>query len=143
MHGKRGPKKKINQVTRKKIIYYATVKLLSSGDIKKELHLPQSARTIRRVLASCQTLRYSKYKSKPPLTEKHKTARYKFADSAIRDRQDWSKIVWSDEKKFNLDGPDGIRYYWHDLRKEPQYLSKRAFGLLERGFSISWCAMIL
>ena len=32
------------------------------------------------------------------------------------------------KKKFNLDGPYGYRYYWHDLRKEKQYFSKRHFG---------------
>ena len=40
------------------------------------------------------------------------------------------------KKKFNLDGPDGNQSYWRDLRKEPQYLSKRNFGggsLMVRG----------
>lgn len=37
-------------------------------------------------------------------------------------------MIFSDEKKINLDVPDGIQYYWRDLRKEPLYFSKRNFG---------------
>ena len=37
-------------------------------------------------------------------------------------------MVWSDEKKFNLDGPDGVKYYWHDLRNEPLRFSRRGHG---------------
>ena len=52
----------------------------------------------------------------------------------------WQKVIFSDEKKFNLDGPDGYQFYWHDLRKEPQYFSKRAFcgGSLMIWVVIGW-----
>ncbi len=44
----------------------------------------------------------------------------------------------SDEKKFNLDGPDGFSMYWDDLRKEEKYFTTRQNG--GRGFML-WGAM--
>jgi hypothetical protein len=38
------------------------------------------------------------------------------------------QIVFSDEKKFNLDRPDSFNCYWKDLRKEPYFFSKHNFG---------------
>lgn len=37
-------------------------------------------------------------------------------------------MIFSDEKKFKLDGPDGFNCYWRDLRREPEILTKRNFG---------------
>lgn len=41
---------------------------------------------------------------------------------------DWSSLTFTDEKHFNLDGPDRLRYVWNDLRKDVWVSSKRAGG---------------
>lgn len=40
----------------------------------------------------------------------------------------WDNIVFSDGKKFNLDGPDGLALYWNDLRTELRRFSTRQQG---------------
>lgn len=49
-------------------------------------------------------------------------ARLKFADDHIHWIQQWQKIIFSDEKIFNLDAPGGFAYYWHELRTERKCL---------------------
>ena len=37
-------------------------------------------------------------------------------------------MIFSDEKRFCLDGPDGYNYYWWDKRTEPRVMKKRIQG---------------
>lgn len=52
----------------------------------------------------------------------------------------WKYVVFSDEKKFNLDGPDGFSYYWHDLRKNNAPRLSRNFG---GGSLMTWAAFCI
>ncbi|GJQ87195.1 hypothetical protein Trydic_g12547 [Trypoxylus dichotomus] len=42
--------------------------------------------------------------------------------------EDWKKVVFTDEKRFSPDEPDGFQHYCHDLRKEPKVISRRSQG---------------
>ncbi|KAG2919704.1 hypothetical protein PC115_g10046 [Phytophthora cactorum] len=55
-----------------------------------------------------------------PLTAAHKTARMGWAEE---------HILEPDEKKLNLDGPDGFKYYWRDMRRPaPAYVRRQNGG---------------
>ena len=91
---------------------------LSSRELVKALNLPVKASQVRAILHSTPTLRYQRLQKAPMMLPRHLTAREAWARSHVTwNIPDWANVVWSDEKKFNLDGADGFAYHWHDLRK--------------------------
>nr|CCA16867.1 Hypothetical protein W07E6.6 putative [Albugo laibachii Nc14] len=100
----------------------------SSSQIVRTLNLTVSARSVRKVLAREETLRYVKRKSIRMLTKAHKMARLEWARKLFTFGEKWESVIFAEEKKFNLDGPDGLQYYWHNLRHGKQVFTNRQAG---------------
>lgn len=100
-------------------------------DIVRELPKRLSVATVYNVLAIHPSVKWCRMKGQPSLTEADKAARLEYAQKYMSwDDKMWKKASFSDEKKFNLDGPDGFKFYWHDLRKEPEIFSQRQLGII-------------
>ena len=65
----------------------------------------------------------------------HKMQRFAFVRETMTWNDQWLQVIFSDKKKWNLEGPDGCRHYCHDLRKEKDIFSKRQFG---GGIVMTW-----
>ena len=62
------------------------------------------------------------------LTKRHHTARLEWAKQKLKDCTYSDRIIFQDEKRFTLDGPDGCKYYWHDNRLEARTFYSRQIG---------------
>ncbi|KAG3090444.1 hypothetical protein PI124_g10254 [Phytophthora idaei] len=100
----------------------------SAAKLKEELSCPCSTRTICRLLARVDWLDYSKMDNTLPLTKEHKLARLEWAKRMVVRPDAWERIIFSDEKKFNLDGPDWLRHYWRDVRRPARQTVRRQNG---------------
>ena len=61
----------------------------------------------------------------PFMKKYQKLERLKYANSFLLRTFIWTKVIFLDKKKFNLNGPDGSQYYWHNLWKDPELFSKQ------------------
>ncbi|CAK9833200.1 Transposable element Tc3 transposase [Anthophora retusa] len=56
---------------------------------------------------------------KPALNTRHKEARLLFVKEHVHWKKTWYRVIFMDEKRFNLDGPYGCTHYYRDIRKQP------------------------
>lgn len=110
------------------IRHEATQNRLSCSQIKQKLDVPVTPRQIARILNDSPNIKWKKMQGKPKLNLTHKENRLKFARKYMEWKTEWRNVVFSDEKKFNLDGPDCYSCYWHNLNQTRVVRSKRNFG---------------
>lgn len=126
---KRGPQPLLSDRDVRRIVRKACTGEFTAAQLKDECQIVCSARTIRRVLARVDYLIYSKMERTLPLTPEHKAARLAWAKAnVLRSESEWAATVFSDEKRFCLDGPDGFKDYWQDLRRPAREYVQRQSG---------------
>lgn len=122
----------------RRILKEASNSMSTARLIKDRLKVGASLRTVQRLIKKSPFIKRRKLRRKPNLKPHHKIARMAFAENHIEWTQAWKNVVFTDEKKFNLDGPDGFQYYFHDLRKEERCLMRRQHG---GGSVMAWGAI--
>lgn len=121
----KGSKRELSPRACRRLRKAASNSTVSANKLKVSLSLNVSRWTVTRRLNE-MNLKRKRMKSKPVLTAIHKEARMEFCRANMK--TDWSKIWFTDEKRWCLDGPDCFSYYWHDLRKEPLLRNRRQGG---------------
>lgn len=119
---------KLTERTKRQIKRQIKRHKMSSRAITAALDGKIGKSTICKFLKS-ENFYYKKMKKVAKLTTSHKILREKFCLSIINEGKKYvEKIVFSDEKRFKIDGPDGCAYYWHDLSEERKQFSKSHFS---------------
>lgn len=114
--------------TKRLLLRSAANSTKSAKRLKAENNLPVGVRRVQQILHDSKFLVYKKMAHKPMLSKNNVKGRMKFALDHYLWTNEWRQIIFSDEKKFNLDGPDGLAHYWHDLRTKPRMFSTRQSG---------------
>ena len=114
---RRGPKGKISSKMGAYLIRTLNKSpFLSVNALRHETNVEASENTVRRFLRK-NGYKCRRPKRKPILNNLHKQKRFSSAMNIIKCRADLHAILVTDEKKFNLDGPDGLDQRWSRRRE--------------------------
>lgn len=126
---RRGAPLKISEHAKRIIIRKGRTGMYFARELR-DTYMPNvTVRRVQQILHAAPQLDFIRMKTAPKLTSEHKSRRLEWVRAQLAQSSSrWRKTVFSDEKRFCLDGPDGMAYYWADRRLDPRYFSRRQNG---------------
>ncbi|GBO10882.1 Transposable element Tc3 transposase [Araneus ventricosus] len=101
---------------------------MSVREITTASRLQISKNTVHRRIIESGYMIHAKITLRLPLSKPHISKRLQWAHNHMSYGDKCMSVLFSDEEKWNRDGPDGNIKYWHDLRKEPRSFFSRQSG---------------
>ena len=124
-----GRPKKVTERLARQIVWAISVGNVSAAQAQASINAPVSVRTVQRTLQEHPDMNWKKMKHGSIMNAAHMKNRLIWAtEKADWGVEEWSKVVFSDEKKWNLDGPDGLKRYWHNSKLPERVAVKRHSG---------------
>lgn len=131
-----GRKSIINATSLRRIARFVDKKPASSTYIMKYLDIRCSTQTLRRAMRN-NNIWWKKSKSIIPLSNINKEKRLEFCRMSLCDNVQWSNIIFSDEKRFCMDGMQNIMYGWSKKNKRHVIMKRHSGG----GSIMVWAAI--
>ena len=126
--------RKLSERAVRAIVNIARSEKLTASKVLHKLPLDVSVRTFQRTLTECEHMHFGPIQVRPRLTADHIKKRLKWCrDHSKKLVEDWTNVVFTDETRFVLDGPDGQEKYWADERLPKQIFFKKPRGLVDDG----------
>ena len=123
------PKWKLTRTAMRAVLRKASSGLYTARQLRAMFTLPVTVRRVQLMLERAAHLQWKRMRRAPKLSQKNHADLLAWArQHATMSRSMWRRVIWSDEKKFNLDGPDGLSYYWADSRLLERMFSRRQSG---------------
>ncbi len=121
--------KKISTLPPRLLLHRAHTSRYTARQLR-DTYVPNvTVRRVEQLLSSAPNLRWARMQRAPNLTNDHKTLRLSWAEEHLaRGAAFWKQNIFSDDKRWTLDGPDGLASYWKDEGRSPRW-----FHHLQRG----------